>query len=73
MSDSVKKYLRWVLGVEGAPEFDPSDYDDVKTLMAAGISLFSVALDRYFPQNPPPSRRLLWSPGSGSSWSGPKN
>ncbi|MCE0535861.1 hypothetical protein LWF15_10085 [Kineosporia rhizophila] len=55
MSEPVKKYLRWVLGAEGAPEFDASEYDSVKTLKAAGISLFTISLERYFPQEPTPS------------------
>ncbi|GAB3255021.1 hypothetical protein [Kineosporia babensis] len=55
MSDSVKKFLRWTLGVEGAPKFEPTA-EDVKTLMAAGISLFAVTLDKYFDDDPTPAQ-----------------
>jgi len=56
MSEPVKNYLRWALGVEGAPEFNPEDFDHPKTLMAAGISLFTIALERYFPEEPTPAQ-----------------
>ena len=51
MSDAVKGYLRWVLGIEGAPKFDPAG-SDAKMVLTAGLSSFTVALDRYFPEEP---------------------
>ncbi|GAB3255150.1 hypothetical protein [Kineosporia babensis] len=52
MSEHVKSYLRWLLGAEGAPKYNAEEYD-LKTLTAAGISLFTAALDRYFPEEVP--------------------
>ncbi|GAA3621900.1 hypothetical protein GCM10022223_43550 [Kineosporia mesophila] len=55
MSDAVKQYLRWVLGVEGAPEVALADIG-LKTSMQAGVAAFSIALDRVFPDEPSPTQ-----------------
>ncbi|GLY32530.1 hypothetical protein [Kineosporia sp. NBRC 101731] len=51
MSDDViKKYLRLVLGVDGAPTVGPSDLD-VKTSILASLAALSVALEKVLPDD----------------------
>lgn len=55
MSDMVKDYLRWILGVEGAQEVELSQIG-LQTSIDAGVSAFSLALEKIYSSDPSPEQ-----------------